>query len=74
MDTRGVRIRSESDRIEFGLNYHTFGSDRIGFCSFLLGSDFVLILSDQIGSDLSVWKKSNNQKSVKFNEKSSQTM
>ena len=75
LGSKGVRIRSESEsdpirsdwiRIGFGLNFHTFGSDRILFLFYRIGSDFVLILS--------AWKKPNDKKSVKFNEKASQTM
>ena len=49
-------------------------SNQIGFCSFFLRSDQILFLFSQIGLDfvliLSVWKKLNDEKSIKFNEKS----
>ena len=68
-----VRCYSDRIRIGFGLNFHMFGSDFV-----LFSSDRILSLFSRIGSDflliLSVWKKPNNQKSVKFNEKASQTM
>ena len=73
---RGVQIRS--DRIQTKLLYVRIGSDFFQFSLDWIRSDQILSLFSRIGSDfvliLSVWKKLNNEKSAKFNEKVSQTM